>query len=388
MPGSLRRALLAFLVVGVFTPTVTAASQGSEISFPPVGSGQWEGLVLVSGFITEEWDRSDGTFGVSVTEIVENSVNLDFTVDAEGAVTEGTVTVRLDWLAEDVGTAPVSHDPYHVVHFYQQSGTLVLSGTAERMVAAGTLNYEAYTEASGALVEGSESVESIDVEWVFRGFEASCVRVSARLVETSANAGVMGAARLPREVLSGSTRIYNEIVTQLLTWPAELEDPDQIAKAITAAEQAAKDLEIRELPEARHLLEVVQAWNALNAELAALDTCQKQIVGWVPQAQQSWLTELLRAALKTALAFDIEGNLLNVDHYMTTELVDLWDAGLQEQAIDGDLLVRFLDAFHIKLDEAVAEANVAEIIDIFAFASRFGFPNLYDEAKAALEAMA
>jgi hypothetical protein len=125
------------------------------------------------------------------------------------------------------------------------------------------------------------------------------------------------------------------------------------------------------------VIEVVDAWGALNAELARLESCQAALVGWVPESSGSWLVGIVQLALSQALE--------SQDHYDVSDLVGLWVAGFQVEAMDGELVVGFLDAFRAKLTEAITLGDVATIQDILAFAAQYRYPNLYADAKAALE---
>jgi hypothetical protein len=86
--------------------------------------------------------------------------------------------------------------------------------------------------------------------------------------------------------------------------------------------------------------------------------------------------DIIQDALQKALS--------EADSYGTRELIDLWYVGLHEQAISPELRIGFIDAFHDKLNEAIANNDIGSITDILAVASANGFPNMAAKAKAAL----
>ena len=372
----LGRLIVPLLVVVQVLPVGVSAQTG-EISFPPVGTGAWEGLVLFSGYVSSDQVRDDSSFDTSVRNVIDSTtISMDFVVDARGQAS-GQLGVDLSWSQEGVGTSPTTLDPYHVTSDQHQTGVLTLKGNANRLVASGTLTHATNTSTErDALIEEVSDTETEAVEWVFQAFESTCVRVTGRLIEAS-GISLMASALLPRATVEEGDAIYNELVSQFWAWPAEVEDPERIRQAIEEITEAADNVRLREIPEAIHLLELVAASRALNAELAALDACKAAIVGWVPESAQSWLVTILQGALHKALD--------NQSSYEASELVDLWDAGLHEGALDSEIIIQFIDAFHAKLDKAIELGDYAAIVDIFAFASRYPFPDLYAEAKAAFE---
>ena len=117
----------------------------------------------------------------------------------------------------------------------------------------------------------------------------------------------------------------------------------------------------------------MDAWTDLQAEIDALDECQEAQVFWVPLYDKAWLVKVLQRALGTALE--------SPDHYEASELIDLWDAGEHEGALDGELVVTFLDTFFDKLDEAIASGDVETIDAIAAFAAAHGYVELQEKAS-------
>ncbi len=379
MHARFMRLTLAPLLLSVLLVPTYAAAQDSEISFPPVERGTWEGLVIFSGFVSSDNVAADGSFTTMVTDVIDDTtILMDFVVADNGQVTSGQMTVDLTYFVEIVGTEEALGrlHPYRVVHDHHQTGTLKITGDADRLVAAGTLTHttNTNTQATGSVDEVSGTVTR-EVEWVFHAVEATCWRVNAELVEAS-GISLMGTALIPRATVGEGSELYNELLVQLWAWPADLENPEGIKKAVEELNARADEIRLREFPQAEHLLELVEAWSDLQAELAQLDECQSARVDSQPQSEKSWMVGVLQEALNKALD--------NEDVYDASEIIDLWVAGAHESALDGDLVVKFLDAFHAKLNEAIANNDIGTITDILAFASAYGYPNLTSKAKDAL----
>ena len=373
----MRLTLVALLIAGLLVPAQVGAQDG-QIAFPPVEDGAWEGTVFFSGYTSSDGDRSDGSFFTNVTDVIDDTeITVDFVVGDDGQVTNGKMTVDLTWFSDGVGTMPTTLNPYHVMSDHHETGTLAITGNANRLVAAGTLTHETNvaTETS-ASVEGVSGVETQTVEWVYQGVEATCARFTAALVGATGTSW-MQAARLPEVVESGRTTSHNVISTHLLAWPANFEFPQKVWDVMQEVDNLADGIRLREYPETGDILRVVQAWSDLNAELARLDECQTEFVGSVAESDKSWLVGILQEALNKALD--------NPGFYEASEFNTLWDLGLQEGALSESLMGRFLDVFDTKLDEAIADGDPDTMYDILAFAAAYGFPDLYSRAKAAFE---
>lgn len=380
MATRLKRLALAPLLLSMLLVPTHADAQGGEIAFPPVGSGRWEGVVRVSGYISSDMVRGDGSFDTTVTDIIDDTaITLEFVVGDDGQATSGTMTVDLTWFTEGVGTSPTTFDPYRVLSDQHQTGTLAITGDASQLVAAGTLTHESNVFAEGGLVEAVSGTEIREVQWAFQVLEANCVLVTGAPIWTS-GVGVMNYSRHPLGTFEDAPYTYsNQLAVHLMAWPADVfEDPDEIKEALEEIALAADGIRLREYPEASHLLELVQAWNDLKAELAGLDECQTTIVGWVPQSEKSWLVDLVRLGVTKALE--------NPDDYKASDLIDFWIVGLSQGALDSGLFIEFIDAFFDKLDEAIANGDTDTMYDILSFATAYYIsPRLYSEAKAALE---
>jgi hypothetical protein len=369
-----RSALVVVLVAAVAVP---AEAQSDDLSFPPNGSPSWEGAVLVSGFISSDIQNDDGSYTVDETDIIgDTSISFDLTVDDKGQVTGGTMSVDLIWFDEAAGTSPVTLDPFDVKMAHSAKGNLTLSGDAGRLVASGSLEHQTDVDADGKRVEEVSGTETEDTEWIFSASEASCTRV-AGTVKQASQGSIMNSVLVPREIHSEGHDIHNELAASFIAWPASVEDPAAIKHYLAEVQQAAEELAQRDLPEAAHLLALIRPWQDLGAAVARLDECQSELVGWAPEFKSSWLVTQLQNALTKALD--------QADTYQTTELIDLWDAGLEEYAIDNALIIKFLDAFHDKLNEAISADDTSTIWDILAWSSQYGYPNLHQQALQALE---
>jgi hypothetical protein len=377
MSGRSLRRVAATVVLGLLVP-VSAGAYGAGISFPPV-AGSWEGAVFFSGQFASDSVFEDGGFSVSLSDVIDSTtITVDFTVDANGQITGGEMKVDLTWFKESVG-ADSTGDPYRLVYDHHQTGVLALSGTADRLVASGTLLWETNTSADGDVIEEVSGSEPVAIEWVFQAYESTCAKVGGNLIEASGNS-LMATALVTATGGEGTT-YNNALVVELLVWPSEIEDAEKVQKvqeALEALQDDAGEILSREFPEAEHVYGLVKNWEALNAELAGLASCQAEVVGWVPESGGSWLVGIVQLTLAQALE--------SQDHYDVADLVGLWVAGFQVGAMDGELIVGFLDAFDDKLDEAISLGDVATIQDVLVFAAQYGYSGLYAKAKTALVA--
>ena len=371
-PAAVAGALFAVAIMDALIPS--AAAQDDGIEFPPMTSGvPWEGYLDFSGFISIDYAAPDGSFTTTVTDVIDSTViTLGFTI-GDGGQAEGTMTVDLTWFSEAAGAAS-NGDPFHVVHDHHQTGTLRLSGTAARLVANGTLVHETNTFASGSRVEEVSGSEERDVEWVFEATEAQCARVTAGLVEASGRS-LVGSALVPRDVRNDDTTYHNELVAQILAWPRTA-NPEAVEAAVERVRTRYDELRAPDHPAAAQLWALIYAWSELSAELAALSECQAVNMDWQPEFSGSWLDEIIRDILATALE--------DPDHYEASDLIDMWDAMMHEGVRDTDLILAIVDELHAKVDAAIAASDRETIIDIYHFAAANGRPLLYEKASAAL----
>ena len=378
-PGGVRNlaarvALAAALLPVVLLPAPTFA-QDPEIDFPVTTSGRWEGRLEFSGSLSIDNASDDGSFVVKISDVIgSTSIPVDLNVSPDGTV-DGTMVVYLEWFAESAGDTPLGR-PYHVQTDHVQTGTLSLSGTAARLVAQGVVDYETITAAEGGIIEEVSGTEKTTIEWVFSLSEADCFLVTGVLTETS-GLSLLGSALLPPVLHTDyGSEMHNELVAYLRLWPESEATSEAVEAAAEEVAALADQLKQREFPEASHLIALVDVWGDMQAEVAALNECPSAGGFVVPPFDKAWLVTFLQSILDTALE--------SPDHYEARELIDLWDVGTHDNALDGELVVAFLDAFDDKLDEAIAEGDLETINDIAAFASANAYPGLEAKASTAL----
>jgi hypothetical protein len=370
-------ALVSLLVFVLAVPTSVGA-QDEGTALRPLGPGTWIGELYFVGHTSSDFVNSDGSFATTVTDVIDDTrITLEFVVGGDGQVSSGRMMVNLVWFAETVGTPPGGGDPYRVRHAHFETGTLAITGNADRLVAAGELTDEAYTSTSkDPNVEEVSGVETRTVEWVYQAFDLNCARVQATLIQATGRS-FMVSALLPKQETGDGYEAHNALETSLLAWPADVEHPDEIWDILENVQSAADAIRDREIPETIHFFDLVGLWGDLNAELASLDECQTEIVGPTPQSTTSWLTQVLRDGVHKALD--------NPEYYEASDFISLWDILIQEGALTDNLGGKIRGALDVKLDEAISQADDNTILDILAFAALYGDPDLYSRAKAALE---
>jgi hypothetical protein len=362
------RVVLSLAVALTMRPGLTAAQEG-DVSFPSTESGQWQGLLDLSGSFSIDSESEDGSFTVTDSDVIgSTTISLELEVDPEGRVT-GTMPVKLHWFDEAAGAA-ADGDPFHLLHDHRQHGELTLTGTAARLVARGTL-----TEATDTWDEtpaGFEHIEEVsgseerDVEWVFALERDGCERLTGRLTEMS------GSSLLPAVLDNGSGSVYhNGLTAELLLWPTSDVTPTALRAALDEVIGLADLLRESEIPEASLLRELVAAWTDLQAEVRTLGDCQTP-VAWDPAFARGWLVAILGDALDTARE--------TVDVYDAAELMDLWRVGKEQQALDGSVIVDFMDALYGLAVEAVGSEDLETATNILDFLSGEGYPELAKNA--------
>ncbi len=364
------RVLLSVALAFAASPVVVAA-QDTDSSLPFTTSGEWQGLLDFSGYFTIDSVSDDGSFTVKVSDVIGSTgISLALRVDAEGQVT-GTMPVHLQWLDEAAGAAS-NGDPFHVLHDHRQDGVLNLSGTAVRLVASGTLTEETDTVADGDFVEEVSGTRARDVEWIFGIKRDDCDRVTGGLIEAS-GVSLMGSALLPAVVENGSGSTYhNELKTELLLWPTSTATPEAVRSALDEVIAMADELRASRIPLAGFLLDVVDAWTDLQAEVMALGECQTP-VAWDPAFDRSWLVNVLNDALATALE--------SVEDYDGDELMDLWRVGKEQHALDGELIVGLMDALYGLAVQALQSGDDATADEILGFLTEQGYTEMAARAK-------
>lgn len=369
------RALSAPLRTVAATATLLAfavpvqAVQAPGASFP-AGTGGWKGDLFVSGYYSSDAERDDGSFNTSVTDVLtDTKIGIELSVGADDRLT-GTMNVNLEWFTESVGTHPSTFDPYRVLTDHHQFGTLGLSGSGGELIASGELTHETNVVTDGATVEEVSGSESVAVEWVFEVASTSCALVDAVLAGATGDS-IMTTVLIPRDVVE-ETEIHNRLVSHLIAWPVEAEAVD-ISDSLEAVKDAAQELEMREnLPYGTHLRDLIHAWRVLQEQIAALDVCQQEGLGWQLEFEQLWLTHELENALDRAIE--------QVDAYTAIDLIDLWDAGWEGSAFDSDRVLAFAGAIGDELDAAIAAGDRPTIRAILIWAGTYRFPLTFEKA--------
>ncbi|HLA66111.1 MAG TPA: hypothetical protein VJP05_01300 [Acidimicrobiia bacterium] len=360
-------------MAGLLVLPASASGQTGEIAFPP---GIWEGSAFFNGTYETAGVRADGSSYENVRRVTASSINFkELVANEKGEVIDGDMEVDISWVDDGTGTTIAfgAVHPYHVRHEHRQTGSLAMTGSARRLVAAGTLDWETQTYSDGDLVEEVSGVEPVEVEWVFSASEANCATVTGRLVEAT-GVSLMATVLLPQIVFEEDLEAFNELVSLFWAWP-QLGDPQVIKEAVEEVTIAANEA-LDGPPTVEDILLLVRAVEALRLELARLDVCQIPLEGFVPQFSDSWLAFILRDALAAALEL--------VGEYTPQELIALLNAGVRGQAVDDDLHRRFGDALGQALDKAIEEEDVDTIRDIATAAGRYGYSDLYKDAVAAL----
>lgn len=379
MSKRLRRlALVPLLVVVLVVPTYVGAQDG-DTPLPPMESGTWMGSVGFEGYRSTDLVRSDGSYQVTVVDVINDTdIRLTFVVDGNGVVSSGRMTVNIVWFSEGVGTQPVIGDAYRVRHAHFETASLAITGSSDRLVATGDLSDDSVTSTGNdAVVEEVTGIKTGPVEWVFSIDEVNCARVQGRLYQATGRS-IMVSALTPRETIEEGYEDHNALEAPLLAYPSGLETADEVWETLEMVDAAADAIRDREIPETIHFLELVEVWGDLSAELASLDECQQtDWVGGAPQSTRSWLTDILRDGVQKALD--------NAEYYEAPEFIHLWEVLYQERSMTSDLEDGIVEALDIKLDEAIAEGDDDTIIDILGFAALYRGTRLYDKAKAALE---
>ena len=76
--------MVVALTVGLLPLGV--AAQDGEISFPP-DSGWWQGNVDLSGFVSHDTERDDGSYDLDVTDVIDDThIGLAFVVGDDGQI--------------------------------------------------------------------------------------------------------------------------------------------------------------------------------------------------------------------------------------------------------------------------------------------------------------
>lgn len=333
-----------FTVVSCLLVPVTAGAQ-DEVTFPP---GPWVAQVFFRGAIHDE----AGGAAVGGSHIF-----FTVTISEEGKVLAGEMEVDIVFSAAIADTTSTS----------RYTGTLTMTGTASKLVAAGTLHIDQTTTVDDITIPIARDE---DTAWEFSPNSATCSQVRGELFEGGRD--VQQAAGF-ESTIESQFRALPDLSDGL---EERLADLDAKVSAALAGEVT---------PEA--VLDLVREVEAIRAEIALLTNCKKGLPkGFKPGGSgDAWLEgiliTLLSKALETPGAYDAE------------QLISLLNSGVRGGAVGASssdpeaaeqLLSDFDDALSGALGAAINAGDGAAIKDIYIAAVQYGLTDLAAEAKAAL----
>ena len=375
--GSKRRRGLALAALAVVTTVLVAplsAGGQDEIAFTP---GPWTGSVFFAGSI-----QSDSPNDTTLILATLSTITIDLVVDESGTVTDGTMQVDVSWIQDGVGTSP-DGQPYHITSDHEQTGTLAMSGTVERLVATGTLSwvFETFDTEGNSVFDGPR-VRSKDQVWVFEASQSDCGLLTGSLVEAS-GIGLVFSAKLPPEFSDGDQTTTNELVAVSRIWSkSDAAAAEDIATDVAILNDVANMAIAGEDVTSEELIALVIAFETLAERLAALELCELEALGLAPGAGEDFVAEMLRNLLFKALE--------NSSELEVQELIFLLNIGARAGALSGpeeavELFEAFEEALTEKLAEAVDGGYYGDVEDIAVAAGSHGFTDLYADATKALE---
>ena len=364
------------VLTAVLVMPLSAGGQVDEITVTP---GQWEGSVFFAGST-----REDASNDSTVRFATSSTITIDMVVDEKGNVTSGFMQVDISWMHDSVGTPPGGGDLYHITSDQQQTGTLALSGTVQLLVATGTLNwvYETFDTDGNSVFEGPVA-RAEDQVWVFEALQSDCGLLTGSVVDVRGT-GLMRSVILPRQYVDDGAENTNELVAVSRIWSkSQSSEAEEIATSVAIINEVANEAIASEDVDGQDLVFLVLAVEILQKQLASLEACQLEAVGFpTPEAGEDFLAELLRNLLFKALA--------NSGELDTTELLTLLNIGARAGALTGpeeavELFEGFEQALTEKLAEAVDGEYYGDVEDIAVAAGSHGFTDLYADATGALE---
>ena len=368
-----RRLATVALAAGMVVASVVGVHAAPAAPQPALSEGDWVGVVGLAGWYSSETERDDGSFDVSVTDVIfDTSIEFEAVVDADGSL-QGTMDVFIVTFEESVGTSPVTFDGYLVETYQETNGQLDLSGDGTRMVASGSLDVLSVIEADGTQLADVGGTETFEVEWIFELEASSCSMSNASLTGATGRT-IMQTALLPPLVESVST-LKNGMTVQLAAFPAEVDAID-ISDELSAVEDAAAVLAEKETPSAADMRTLIEAWRELSNLLAALDVCEREGVASSEAFEESWLAhQLLVAVIKVTF---------NDDAYTAEELMDVHDAAAE----GGGLNPTYQEILVQQVSEDLAEAALAgefqTVLNVAVWAASWGYTDLHAQADAAM----
>jgi hypothetical protein len=378
-----RRTGTAVLVVVLFGVLVTPLSVGAQTGDITLPAGTSEGSVMLGGSVETEGFRTDDTHYLDRRTVTSSNITFDIDVDSQGQVTDGTMTVDIRWSGFGTGTTPVTGDTYLINSTSRKSGTLDLEGTADRLVATGSLTTESSVyDTDGNFIKEVSGTREDEVGWVFQATGITCGMVTGKLVEAWGS-GLMVSAKFPRKVREGDSETRNELVSVFrLLSPDASADAEMLAMRIGDLNEAANPLLAEPTPTVADLARVLGIAEALRADLARLERCKLTLD---PSGSEDWLAAILQSLLVKALE---QPELWNAQ-----DLIHMLNIGVRGGAVDAigsdptaaELYEEFGDALEFALGEAIASSDLPTIIDIASASASYGYSCLYEAATAAIE---
>lgn len=296
-------------------------------------------------------------------------------VDDDGTIVSGTMDVNIAWALSGNGTTPVNENQYFVTSEQRQAGTLDLQGTAASFEAAGTLAHDKTVyDTSGNLIEEVSGTEETSVLWTFQPGTADCASVTGELVAADGKS-LMQTALVPDFIFEEDYEAANRLVSQFWAYPV-FEDSDVIAAAITELNGILGEV-LEGTPDPETILTLVEAAEAIRADLARLDICNDAIPGFSPQQSKTWLSEILTELLGRVLQ--------ESGAYTPQDLITILNIGARGGALTGDTYTGFGEALGVALSNALAVDDIDSIYDIAVAAAQYGYQDVYEDAIAVIE---
>jgi hypothetical protein len=364
--------VLILALVGLLSTSVPSAAQPSGLVLPP---GHWNGYVYFGGEYTTEGGGLQGTSYKDVRTVKSSVIFFDLVVDRQGQVTEGTMTVEIEWSSVNTGTSPATNAPYRVTGKHRDTGSLDLEGNAEALIATGTVTTNSSVYAGGDFLEEVSGPSNHEVGWVFQASEVNCGMVGGILINAWGTGMMVNAHHGSSEPVA---------VFQLLSAESE-EDRHALLVEIASLNEFAASVLADPSPAIADLVALVVIAEAVRAFAARLEQCQVVPEGFVGSEGEGWLATLLRKILFKALE--------RPEEWEAKDIIQMLNIGVRGGAVATssgsqaaeELYEEFGDALEFALGRAVASDDTAAITDIAAAAAQYGFTDLYDAATAALE---
>ncbi len=338
-------------------PAVGVPSQALDVS-----PGPWEGEVLF-----------DGALISTVVRVVDSSeIIFTATVDANGDVTDGTMSVDILW--SDTGSQYATSD-------HHEFGTLTLGGGVDRLVAAGTLTHDTLIyDSDGKFIEEPSGTREEEVSWIFSASNTTCALLSGTLDEAE------GSSLMRSTLISSDNEYSNQFVVAYHAWPADSSRADEVADSIADLADTIQKALASETPSPNDLALMVLALEAVRNSAVNLELCDFGLDLTTDTGEDALavlMNELIAKALEQA------------DQYSPQELIKLLNIGVRSGAVTpkggvsgaDEVYATFGDVLSDALDAAIAEADAATILDVTTAARQYGFSDLYERGLAAHEAL-